>query len=173
LRRCLPLALLALLGGCGKPLGSYVIEKARLAPAEELDRVESLFPSQWPEGPIIRIDFSSTTDVVAAADGDLYVDGDFCPAGGRYRFAMFGPYPDGQKRFTDAGTRRPVRDAAGRYHYVAYLRTVSTSDPAFDLRRTPRDLCLRIHSAGYHLTPSQSEVFILRGQIVARLVGGG
>jgi hypothetical protein len=161
-----------LLGACGKPLGSYTIDKATLVPRAEFERIEPI-SDLLPDEQFIRIDFSSTTDVVTTAEGDLYVHGDFCPMGKTNRLSVFGPYPDGQERYTVDGDRRPVRDAAGRYHYVAYLRTSADSDPAYDLRSATRDLCFRVDATGYNLTPSESKIFTLPAQTVARLVGRG
>jgi hypothetical protein len=123
---------------------------------------------------LIRIDFSSETDVTGDT-GNLYVHGDFCPMQDETDFSVWGPYPDGRSLFGDGANpvRRPIRDAAGRYHYVAYLRVAAPGyqfSDAYDLRRGARDLCFRIDSPGYYITPSRSRVFVLPAAEVERLL---
>lgn len=169
-----------LLSGCGKPLGTYRVDKVSAIDSRHIATIEGSDWYHFSEPLALRIDFSSNTDLVAVnGGGSLYVHGDFCPLRDRYKLSITGPYPDDKAIFyrpsekpAKSGepavkweTRHPTRDRQGRYHYTAYIRT---DDPAYDLRRGQRDYCLRIDHPDIDLIPSQSAVFVLRGADAAQ-----
>jgi hypothetical protein len=169
-----------LLSSCGKPLGAYRVDKVSAIDSRHIATIEGSDWSHFSKPLVLRIDFSSTTDLIAVnGGGGLYIHGDFCPFRDRYKLAITGPYPDDKTIFyklreepAKGGeaaakweTRHPTRDGQGRYHYTAYLRT---DDPTYDLRRGQRDYCLRIDHPDIDLIPSQSAVFVLRGADAAK-----
>lgn len=168
-----PLALLAL-AGCEKPIGMYRIDKAALVAGTEPAVIErnSMLGE---EGKMLRVDLSSETDAVAAADTDLYVSAGKCPLNRRYGFRALGPYPDGLRQYSDTGERRhPTRDARGRYHYVIYLDLAGVSDQpeGYDLRRDPRDVCMRVIGS-YMFSPApRSKVFVLPKAVLESALKG-
>jgi hypothetical protein len=191
--RLLVIATLTLLGACGKPLGTYEVRDIKLIPGAAFTRVDPEYSG--PRPPLIRIEFTSTTDLEVAQPGhDLYVHGDLCPLKNEYQLGILGPYYDdlprllsrritSYKRSVDghvtmsieSTNRHPPRDRnTGRYVYTAYL---ALSEPkrqfseAYDLRQRPADLCLRIDSPGYYIIPSRSEIFIIKGDVIQRALG--
>lgn len=161
LLRLAPFALLVL-AGCEKPIGTYRIDKVALVAGDE-PAVIARNPMLGEADKMVRIDFSSETDAVAAADADLYVSADYCPLRRRHGFRVLGPYPDGLYQYLETGRRHPKRDSAGRYHYVAYLDLAGVSDTpkGYDLRSDPRDVCLRVIGSYMFSRPPRSEVFML------------
>jgi hypothetical protein len=124
---------------------------------------------------------------------DLYVHADFCPFKRRYMIDMRGPYYADQSRYTFSGVppegiqvkyRHPPRDErTGRYLYTAYVfpsrpmpgepptvTNLPDHDP-YDLRTAHRDVCVRIDSPGYYITPSQSKVFVVPSSAIDAALG--
>ena len=177
------------LSGCGKPLGEYRFENARVVPGDALTRIDprgALAPS---DSYLIRIEFSSNTDLESLKPGDLYVHGDFCPFRERYALRIMGPYYTDRPRYiftaeeaavdgvkavpstaSEDGSysyypnRHPKRDPrTGRYIYTAYLSP-------YDTRQDHRDLCLQVDSAGYSITESRSKRFVIPAAAIAAAI---
>jgi hypothetical protein len=167
------LGALLTLSGCEKPIGSYQIDKVALVPGSESAALG--YYLQDTNDKVIRIAFSSETDAVAAAGSDLYVHGDTCPANGSMLYIL-GPYPDGQpKDLRSGGRRHPTRDAAGRYHYVAYLSVTGTGGKdgkGYDLRHNALDLCLRLDGSYMFSSAPRSETFVLPAATLTKVLQG-
>lgn len=189
------LILIGLLAGCGNPLGTYHVRRVTVVPGSALKTVDPEECSSCNPGQqLLRIEFTSTTDLEAASGGhDLYVHGDFCPLKNEYQLGILGPYyndrprllsrritsyrksPDGRVVMSvESENRHPTRDATDRYVYTAYLAPSESAgqfSAAYDLRRDTRDLCLRIVSPGYYLIPSRSQVFKISGATIQTALG--
>jgi hypothetical protein len=185
------------LAGCGRQLGEYRFDgadPADVAAAEKIDRDISGYPAG---SRAIRIRFSSAVDLEELTGGhDLYVHADFCPFKRRYMIDVWGPFYSDQSRYVFSGVppevvqvkyRHPPRDErTGRYLYTAYVlparpmpgvpptvTNLPDHDP-YNLRTAHRDVCLRIDSPGYYITPSQSNVFVVPASAIdAVLTGAG
>jgi hypothetical protein len=166
------------LGGCGGgALGNYQVTNVEIVDGGQLNQVE---PDEfYPGGPqLVRVAFTSRTDVVAAADsGALYISADFCPLGNPDAIRAIGPLPDGRSVFVrDKGElsyRHPARDPAGLYHYTAYIDPSQGPDEPgvkrnYDLSKDHRDVCLRIfRSRFFEIWGRQSDVFTVPGAAIA------
>ena len=186
------LALLALLGACGRPLGDYAVRKVEIVRADaEPDRLVQNYNTQ-----MLRVEFTSKTDLYEASDGGgegLYVFSSFCPYDEERTLYVGEPYYDDRSRYgpprvlegkvpinrsieVETDYRRPTKNlATGDFTYTTYLALAQAARPkqpgrdeqlAYDLRRQPRDLCLRINHPGYFITPSRSRVFTVPAAMI-------
>ncbi len=148
------------LAGCGKPLGEYRFDNARLVPGDAANRIDPQRYSIPFNHYLIRIEFSSETDLEALRPNDIYVHGDFCPFRERYMLGIFGPFYNDRERYISTpgeaaeegvtGTpakeviagkaktvllypnRHPRKDPrTGRYVYTAYLNPYAPADVPF------------------------------------------
>lgn len=187
------------LGGCGPALGEYRVDDVRVVNWASLERADPELGADRSTDFLVRVQFSSATDVEVASDGgDLYVHADFCPFRSEYRIGAFGPYYGDRSRYGELrrnirenrdGTKvivvegenlHPPRDPrTGRYVYTAYIIPYATAfegpgreREGYDLRTSARDLCLRLDHPGYYLTRSKSQTFtVSRTAISAALRG--
>lgn len=183
---------------CGKPLGEYEARNVTVvASGAEPDR-----QVEKSETHMLRVEFTSKTDLYEASDGGgegLYVFSSFCPYDEKRTLYVGEPYYDDRSRYgptrvlegevlTDGRSiykveideRRPTKNlVTGEFTYTTYLALARVARPeqpgrdeqlAYDLRRQPRDLCLRINHPGYFITPSRSRVFKVPALLIKRAV---
>ena len=185
---------LAALAACGKPLGIYEVQNVTLVSASSLGKIDADSSYTGTERELLRIEFTSTTDLEDASEGgELYVHGDYCPFKDMYQLGVIGPFYNDQPRLLSrrvasheglsdgrvqmtvkAHNRNPVRNRTGRYVYTAYLIPSAPKDQfsdAYDVRRRGEDICLRIDHPGYYLVPSRSKVFMIGGNVIQRALG--
>lgn len=189
-------ALLALIAaGCGRPLGEYRFDKVEIVRPDALQATGETGPNIAYYLKLYFV--SSTDMESASGGHDLYVHADFCPFRKRYGIDAIGPFYGDRSRYlptkvlsskyvdgrlvevVDSQNRHPVADTkSGLFAYSAYLipadpmpgyphgRT-NLPESTYDLRKDHRDVCVRIDSPAYDLTPSQSKVLVIPGSAIA------
>jgi hypothetical protein len=176
------LILAATLVSCGKPLGSYQVTSVTLVPSSTLKKVD---PAECgncdPGSELLRIELRSQTNLYDATDGaGSYVLASFCPYDENRVLYTSEPYYDDRGNY-DPRTRKdlpPVKNAkTNDYLYTTYLAVTEAGTPArsgqieqiaYDLRRQPQDLCLRLFHPGYYITRSQSRVILVPAAMIRR-----
>lgn len=186
--------------GCGPYLGDHKFQEAEIVDIQFLEQVDPNFSHGLPMSELFRIVFTSTTDLEAASEGhSLYIDADFCPFKDRRGIGVIGPYYDDKSRygpiresrrqdkdgrvviFVESDNISPkVNERTGEFIYTAYV--IPYRNPPrfkgggniilnpYDIRTDNRDICFRLFSPGYYITPSQSNIFrISRSEIDALL----
>ncbi len=178
---------LTLPAACGKPLGEYQVRNVYVvaADAEPEHRAEKPETQMLR---VEFTSKTSLYDASDGGGEGLYVIASFCPYDERRKLYIGEPYYDDRSRYGPArvlerkvlldgkviekiasNDRRPRKNpVTSDYTYTTYLaleRAGESERPgwpeqlAYDLRRQPRDLCLRIDHPGYFITPSRSQVF--------------
>lgn len=165
------------LSACGDHLGEYRVEQVQLVdnvPAEAVDGRRLPSGSDY-----FRIALSSETSLNAKDTGPgLYTEADYCPIRDSNRLIPFGPIANDGKPVEEYRRREKLeRGADGRYHYLVYISASSPARklftnsedviPAYDLRQSKRDLCLRFFVPGYNITPSQSRTVRISAEALA------
>jgi hypothetical protein len=179
-RRAALISFSTLLAACGKALGEYEVRDVRIVSG---DAVKAINPDIDPDPQMLRIEFTSATDLYEASDGGgegLYVMASFCPFQDKKPLSVTKPYYSDRRPYDPVThtERRPAKDPTGKYVYTSYLRlrgeeSVNRGDghldfTGYDFRKQQADVCLRIERPGYFLTPSQSRVFIIPAAMIRR-----
>jgi hypothetical protein len=154
--------------GCGQYLGSYAVEEAHVVTGIPKSHMGSPPPSY---GQYLEIRLASKTNLTSLLPDvtALYVGADFCPLRNDDGLIAFGPYSDDAQDLSEPHDARPLKaanDGLFRYHLyvvVAYKAQRATQPgqvqlPTYDLKRSNRDLCLRLFAPGYNLTRSRSDM---------------
>ena len=170
-------SLMLLLTGCGEYLGSYTAESAQLV----ADVPKSHFGPPSPSyDQYLEIRLASKTSLTSIGNefDAVYVDADFCPlrdARGLIALTPFGDDGGDLSLPSDARKLEPGTDGLFRYRLyvvVAYTAALATRPgqfqlPTYDLRRSHRDLCLRLFAPGYNLIKSRSNTIRVPAAMVA------
>lgn len=169
-------ALVALLASaCAPTLGSYRFESVERIGREAIAASDSFEPKQTPYPWYLRVHFSSDINlfVIAEERDSVTARAGLCPLRDLGEVTVLGPYSVGQS--LAVRTRTPEgavaqglarvieKDASGRYAYTAYVvpaREAADGQQAYDLSRTPGDLCLRLDAEGGPRGPERSNVFV-------------
>ena len=169
------LAGLLSLAGCGRYLGSYAVEEVRVVTEVPKSHLGSPSPSY---GRYIEIRLASKTSLTSIRHDAIYVDADSCPLRNRNGLIAFGPYSNDAQDLGLPAEATPLRagsDGLFRYRLyvvVAYKAQRATQPgqlqlPTYDLKRSNRDLCLRLFAPGYNLIKSRSDTIRVPGQTVS------
>lgn len=167
-----------LLSSCSADLGDHEFQNAELVDIKFLERIDPEFRHGLPMKKLVRIIFTSTTDLEAASEGgSLYVDADFCPFQDENGIGVIGPYYDDKSRYGPilekpfkgedgraatlrvSENRSPVlNENTGEFTYTAYIipyRNPSRHKQSgniilkpYDIRTDDRDICFRLASSG-------------------------
>jgi hypothetical protein len=182
------LALGLSVASCSPSLGEYRLEGVSAVPASEAVRLWGRAAAGHPVS--LKVSFSSSRNLAALGDSNLYVHGDICPIRDPYRLHVSVPYwndrPLGPTFGTAAAPRLTAEDvkadpATGRYQYVAYLSPARRTEEGvvpgkihqgYDLPANPQDVCLRVDHAGYYFPPSRSNVIVVSRAAIKAALGG-
>ena len=139
-------SILSLLVACGKPLGTYTVREVSVVPGEAVKIIE---PNIDPSPQMLRIEFTSKTDMYEASDGGgegLYVMSSLCPYNGKAPIYVSDVYYNDQSRYgptrvlerkvlpdgrvferVEGQDRRPTKNpATGEFTYTTYIRLSGT-----------------------------------------------
>ncbi len=176
LRSLAAAGLVALLASaCAPTLGAYRFESVEAIARDAIDASGGFEPKQAPYPWYLRVHFSSKTNLFVLAEerDSVAARAGLCPLRGTGEVTVLGPYSVGESLRVRARTpegdvapglaRVIAKDSGGRYAYTAYVvpaRDAAADQPAYDLSRTPGDLCLRLDAEGGPRGPERSNVFV-------------
>lgn len=196
--RLFAVAAITLLGACGKPLGTYEIRNVSVVSGDAVKKIERYIDTDPQMLRLEFTSDTDLYEASDGGGSGLYVYTSFCPHNDGRALYVGETYYNDQQRYDPVrvrkrkvlanGTvvnevveedRRPAKDDSGKYVYTTYLaleRAARPEEPgrdeqlAYDLRRQPRDLCLRINHPGYFITPSRSRVFEVSAALIQSAV---
>jgi len=173
--RMLLCAAIGALSACGQNLGTYSL--AGLSKTDDLPEAfkrSSGYDGHY--GQFLRVELESSANINEFDTGSgLYADAGDCPIQKHGSVVAFGPF-DLSGEEVGAGHSpsqlEPAND--GFFHYLVYLVTAVTAQTGpngftpYDLSRERKDMCLRLYSPGYHITPSRSHTVRIPAAEIAR-----